>query len=149
MFYSRACHIVHCRGRHPHVSQLFGISSTPGIHALIYYDGKLSRRWDLGIRTIHGTELVPLRLYRKIHRPSSDLVWSCIEAMLVRLRFASRCKNLTSVPFKVQAVQGRHSPTSTLNLTVTFRSALTITIGLLATIRRRYVFCVFNPLERS
>ncbi|KAJ7841254.1 hypothetical protein B0H13DRAFT_2365813 [Mycena leptocephala] len=57
----------HSRWRHPHVLQLFGISSMPGIHALIYYD-----------------ELVPLWIYRKNHRPSSDLVWSCIEGMLFK-----------------------------------------------------------------
>ncbi|KAJ6595025.1 hypothetical protein DFH09DRAFT_1357794 [Mycena vulgaris] len=57
----------HSRWRHPHVSQLFGISSMPGIQALIYYD-----------------ELIPLRIYRQFHRPSSDLVWGCIEGMLFK-----------------------------------------------------------------
>ncbi|KAJ7907222.1 hypothetical protein B0H13DRAFT_699088 [Mycena leptocephala] len=53
--------------RHPHVWQLFGFTAAPGLHALIYYD-----------------ELIPLTIYHQFHRPSSDLVWACIEGMLVR-----------------------------------------------------------------
>jgi hypothetical protein len=29
-------------------------------------------------------ELIPLTIYRQFHRPSSDLIWACIEGMLVR-----------------------------------------------------------------
>ncbi|KAF7365948.1 Kinase-like protein [Mycena venus] len=53
------------RFRHPNIWQLFGISTTTGLNALIYYD-----------------ELIPLPIYRKFYRPSSDLVWACIEGML-------------------------------------------------------------------
>ncbi|KAJ7349913.1 hypothetical protein DFH08DRAFT_126110 [Mycena albidolilacea] len=58
---------LYSRLKHPNVRQLFGISTTAGLHALIYYD-----------------ELIPLPIYRQFHRPSSDLVWVCLEAMLVR-----------------------------------------------------------------
>ncbi|KAJ7201878.1 hypothetical protein GGX14DRAFT_464160 [Mycena pura] len=53
------------RFRHPSVWQLFGISTSPGLHGLVYYD-----------------ELIPLSIYRKFHRPSSDLVWVCTEGVL-------------------------------------------------------------------
>ncbi|KAF8187377.1 hypothetical protein K438DRAFT_1972996 [Mycena galopus ATCC 62051] len=53
------------RFKHPNIWQLFGISTTTGLHALIYYD-----------------ELIPLPIYRKFYRPSSDFLWACIEGML-------------------------------------------------------------------
>ncbi|KAJ7671986.1 hypothetical protein B0H14DRAFT_3070086 [Mycena olivaceomarginata] len=56
---------LYSRLKHPNVWQLFGISTTAGLHALIYYD-----------------ELIPLPIYRQFHRPSSDLEWVCLEAML-------------------------------------------------------------------
>ncbi|KAJ7027809.1 hypothetical protein C8F04DRAFT_1121392 [Mycena alexandri] len=77
----------HSRWRHPYVSQLFGVSSMPGIHALIYYD-----------------ELIPLWIYRQFHRPSSDLVWGCIEGMLVRTFYLLMPPFDLAPPFKVQAV---------------------------------------------
>ncbi|KAF7356008.1 hypothetical protein MVEN_00930200 [Mycena venus] len=51
--------------RHPRVWQLFGISTAPTLRALIFYD-----------------ELIPLPVYRQFHRPESDFVWACVEAML-------------------------------------------------------------------
>ncbi|KAF7347102.1 hypothetical protein MVEN_01464300 [Mycena venus] len=51
--------------RHPHVWQLFGISTAPTLRALIFHD-----------------ELIPLPIYRQFHRPDSDFVWACVEAML-------------------------------------------------------------------
>ncbi|KAJ6541506.1 hypothetical protein B0H19DRAFT_1381163 [Mycena capillaripes] len=56
---------LYSRFRHPHVWQLFEISTAPTFCALIF----------------HG-ELMPLPIYRQFHRPDSDLVWSCVEAML-------------------------------------------------------------------
>ncbi|KAJ7881982.1 hypothetical protein B0H14DRAFT_1491037 [Mycena olivaceomarginata] len=56
---------LYSRLRHPNVWQLFGFAAAPGLHALIYHD-----------------ELIPLSIYRQFHRPSSDLVWVCIEGML-------------------------------------------------------------------
>ncbi|KAJ7111382.1 hypothetical protein C8R44DRAFT_985519, partial [Mycena epipterygia] len=53
--------------RHPNVWQLFGVSTAPGIHALIFHD-----------------ELVQLAVYRRFLRPSSDLAWTLVEAMLFR-----------------------------------------------------------------
>ncbi|KAJ7744120.1 hypothetical protein B0H16DRAFT_1463343 [Mycena metata] len=55
---------------HPNVWQLFGVSTAPGLQALIYHDDR--------------TELIPLAMYRRFHRPSSDLVWACIEGMLFK-----------------------------------------------------------------
>ncbi|KAJ7448968.1 hypothetical protein FB451DRAFT_1567112 [Mycena latifolia] len=49
------------------VWQLFGVSQAPGWQALIFYD-----------------ELMPLAVYRQFYRPSSDLVWACIEGMLFK-----------------------------------------------------------------
>ncbi|KAF7336416.1 hypothetical protein MSAN_02295600 [Mycena sanguinolenta] len=53
--------------RHPNVWQLFGISTTPILRALIFYD-----------------EPIPLPIYRKFHRPQSDFVWTCVETMLFK-----------------------------------------------------------------
>ncbi|KAJ7772215.1 hypothetical protein B0H16DRAFT_1512687 [Mycena metata] len=53
--------------RHPNVWQLFGVSTAPGLQALIYHD-----------------ELIPLATYRRSRRPSSDLVWACVEGMLFK-----------------------------------------------------------------
>ncbi|KAJ7214990.1 hypothetical protein GGX14DRAFT_443557 [Mycena pura] len=53
------------RSRHPNVWQLFGVSTVAGLSALIFHD-----------------EIIPLWIYRRFHRPSSDLVWGCIEGML-------------------------------------------------------------------
>ncbi|KAJ7215541.1 hypothetical protein GGX14DRAFT_443045 [Mycena pura] len=54
------------RSRHPNVWQLFGVSTVAGLSALIFHD-----------------EIIPLWIiYRKFHRPTSDLVWGCIEGML-------------------------------------------------------------------
>ncbi|KAK7007564.1 hypothetical protein R3P38DRAFT_2644879 [Favolaschia claudopus] len=53
------------RIRHPNIWQLFGFVSSPGLSALIFHD-----------------ELIPLEIYRKYHRPKSDMVWACIEGML-------------------------------------------------------------------
>ncbi|KAJ7359593.1 hypothetical protein DFH08DRAFT_932046 [Mycena albidolilacea] len=53
--------------RHPNVWQLFGVSTVAGWSALIFHD-----------------EILPLWIYRKFHRPSSDLVWGCIEGILVQ-----------------------------------------------------------------
>ncbi|KAF7369613.1 hypothetical protein MVEN_00292100 [Mycena venus] len=58
---------LYSRLKHPNVWQLFGISTTSELHALIYYD-----------------ELIPLPIYRQFYRPSSDLVWVCLEAMLFK-----------------------------------------------------------------
>ncbi|KAJ7152081.1 hypothetical protein C8R46DRAFT_484209 [Mycena filopes] len=58
---------VYSRFRHPHVWQLFGVSTAPGLQALIYHD-----------------ELIPLAIYRRFHRPASNLVWVCVEAMLFK-----------------------------------------------------------------
>ncbi|KAJ7708459.1 hypothetical protein B0H16DRAFT_1823356 [Mycena metata] len=57
---------LHSSIRHPNVLQLFGISRNPG----------------LGVLMIYHDEIIPLATYRKFRRPSSDLVWVCIEAML-------------------------------------------------------------------
>ncbi|KAJ7089923.1 hypothetical protein C8R44DRAFT_861348 [Mycena epipterygia] len=53
--------------RHPNFWQLFGVCHSPGVQALIFYD-----------------ELMPLAVYRQFHRPSSDLVWACVEGMLFK-----------------------------------------------------------------
>jgi len=53
------------RLKNPRVWQLFGISTAPTFRALIFHD-----------------ELIPLPIYRQFHRPESDFVWSCAEAML-------------------------------------------------------------------
>ncbi|KAJ6527816.1 hypothetical protein B0H19DRAFT_1083900 [Mycena capillaripes] len=90
VFYTyQAATLLNGRGRHPNLWQLFGISTAAGLHALIYYD-----------------ELIPLPIYRQFHRPTSDLVWVCIEGMLVRSSSASRSESLTLLPFEVQAVHG-------------------------------------------
>ncbi|KAJ7107502.1 hypothetical protein C8R44DRAFT_858004 [Mycena epipterygia] len=52
--------------RHPSFWQLFGVCHSP-VKALIFYD-----------------ELMPLAVYRQFHRPSSDLVWACVEGMLFK-----------------------------------------------------------------
>jgi hypothetical protein len=75
--------------RHPNVWQLFGFAATPDLHALIYHDGK-----QLPVRTPSAsddvsTELIPLKIYRQLNRPTSDLVWVCVEGMLVRPLFVS------------------------------------------------------------
>ncbi|KAJ7856238.1 hypothetical protein B0H14DRAFT_2753270 [Mycena olivaceomarginata] len=36
-------------------------------------------------------ELIPLETYRQFHRPSSDLVWTCIEGVLVRRTPIQEC----------------------------------------------------------
>ncbi|KAJ7026249.1 hypothetical protein C8F04DRAFT_1297874 [Mycena alexandri] len=59
--------------RHPNLWQLFGFSSAPALRALIFHE-----------------ELIPLAIYRQNHRPQSDLIWACVEAMLVSLRFLMR-----------------------------------------------------------
>ncbi|KAJ6553325.1 hypothetical protein B0H19DRAFT_1263719 [Mycena capillaripes] len=61
------CRLPHDRGRHSNVWQLFGVSTVAGLSALIFHD-----------------EIIPLWIYRKFHRPSSDLVWGCIEGMLFK-----------------------------------------------------------------
>ncbi|KAJ7867612.1 hypothetical protein B0H13DRAFT_2351880 [Mycena leptocephala] len=53
--------------RHPNVWQLFGISTAPALHSLIFHD-----------------ELMRLAVYRMSHRPSSDLAWAFLEATLFR-----------------------------------------------------------------
>ncbi|KAJ7161884.1 hypothetical protein C8R43DRAFT_315936 [Mycena crocata] len=53
--------------RHPNVWQLFGVSTAPILRALISHD-----------------ELIPLPIYRQYFRPTSDLAWACIEAMLFK-----------------------------------------------------------------
>ncbi|KAJ7729589.1 hypothetical protein B0H16DRAFT_1586638 [Mycena metata] len=58
---------LYSRLRHPHVWQLFGISTATTFRALIFHD-----------------ELIPLPIYRQFHRPHSDLIWSFVEAMLFR-----------------------------------------------------------------
>ncbi|KAF7346889.1 hypothetical protein MVEN_01440900 [Mycena venus] len=55
------------RSRHPNVWQLSGVSTVAGVSALIFHD-----------------EIIPLWIYCKFHRPSSDLVWGCIEGMLFK-----------------------------------------------------------------
>ncbi|KAJ7657180.1 hypothetical protein DFH06DRAFT_458900 [Mycena polygramma] len=57
---------LYSRFRHPNVWQLFGFSSVPGLHTLIFHD-----------------EMIPFAIYRQYHRPPSDFVWACIEGMLV------------------------------------------------------------------
>ncbi|KAJ7107547.1 hypothetical protein C8R44DRAFT_858016 [Mycena epipterygia] len=47
------------------------VSHSPGFQALIFYD-------------VTVLELMPLAVYRQFHRPSSDLVWACIEGMLFK-----------------------------------------------------------------
>ncbi|KAJ7765634.1 hypothetical protein B0H16DRAFT_1883083 [Mycena metata] len=53
--------------RHPNVWQLFGISTTPAMKALIFHE-----------------EIIPLSIYREFYRPQSDLIWACTEAMLFK-----------------------------------------------------------------
>ncbi|KAK7042802.1 hypothetical protein R3P38DRAFT_3260739 [Favolaschia claudopus] len=53
------------RIRHPHVWQLFGFVSSPGLNALLFHD-----------------EIIPLATYRQFHRPSADLVWAAVEGLL-------------------------------------------------------------------
>ncbi|KAJ7895221.1 hypothetical protein B0H14DRAFT_2681650, partial [Mycena olivaceomarginata] len=62
---------LYSRLRHPNVWQLFGFAAAPDLHALIYHD-----------------ELIPLKIYRQLNRPTNDLVWVCIEGMLVRPLFS-------------------------------------------------------------
>jgi hypothetical protein len=40
--FRQSSHFTNGRVRHPNVWQLFGISTTAGLHALIYYDGTWS-----------------------------------------------------------------------------------------------------------
>ncbi|KAJ7436333.1 hypothetical protein FB451DRAFT_1307514 [Mycena latifolia] len=58
---------LYSRVRHPNVWQLFGLCQAAGWQALIFYD-----------------ELIPLGVYRQFHRPTSDLVWVCVEGMLFK-----------------------------------------------------------------
>ncbi|KAJ7714608.1 hypothetical protein B0H16DRAFT_1742529 [Mycena metata] len=60
---------LHASVRHPNVLQLFGISANPA----------------LGVLMIYHDEIIPLSTYREFRRPSSDLVWVCIEAMLFKV----------------------------------------------------------------
>ncbi|KAJ7718441.1 hypothetical protein B0H16DRAFT_423309 [Mycena metata] len=56
---------LHSSVKHPNVLQLFGISANPGLRVLLIYHD----------------EVIPLSIYREFRRPSSDLVWVCIEAI--------------------------------------------------------------------
>ncbi|KAJ7751355.1 hypothetical protein B0H16DRAFT_829633 [Mycena metata] len=69
---------LHSSIRHPNVLQLFGISRNPG----------------LGVLMICHDEVIPLSTYRKFRRPSSDIVWVCIEAMLVGASFLLHPRNV-------------------------------------------------------
>jgi hypothetical protein len=39
-FFQQMTLVAHGRTRHPNVWQLFGFTAAPGLHTLIYYDGK-------------------------------------------------------------------------------------------------------------
>ncbi|KAJ7694266.1 hypothetical protein B0H14DRAFT_3044194 [Mycena olivaceomarginata] len=66
------------------------LDATPGLHALIYHD-----------------ELIPLSIYRQFHRPSSDLVWVCIEGMLVRTLSDSSQHHCWSTDANIEKVYSR------------------------------------------
>ncbi|KAJ7736419.1 hypothetical protein B0H16DRAFT_1573709 [Mycena metata] len=63
--------------RNPDIWQLFGVSHHGNWKALIFHD-----------------ELMPLAVYRQWYRPSSDLVWACIEGMLFKQFKDSKHHNL-------------------------------------------------------